>query len=127
MANDNVPNLAEGLTRRGAGVGVPGDERVTNIHTRPARGSSAGGGYSTAPDLLKFAVAMKQGRLGRAMAAESRANGGLGIAGGAPGINAALESDFQSGFTTIVLSNYDPPSAEGVAKRIRGLVSRLEM
>lgn len=38
-----------------------------------------------------------------------RLGGGLGIAGGAPGINALLESN--GTWTTIVLSNLDPPSA----------------
>ena len=44
---------------------------------------------------------------------------GIGIAGGAPGINAALETALPGGYTTIVLSNYDPPAAEGVAEKIR--------
>jgi len=46
-------------------------------------------------------------------------NGGLGIAGGAPGINAIVEQDIASGYTVIVLSNYDPPTAERVGRQIR--------
>lgn len=43
----------------------------------------------------------------------------LGLAGGAPGINATLEFEGQTGFTIIVLSNYDPPSATQVGKLVR--------
>jgi hypothetical protein len=43
----------------------------------------------------------------------------VGIAGGAPGLNAALEMDPQSGYVIVVLSNLDPPSAESVARAIR--------
>ena len=44
---------------------------------------------------------------------------GIGIAGGAPGINAMLEMDGQTGYTIIVLSNYDPPAARDIAQMIR--------
>ena len=44
---------------------------------------------------------------------------GLGIAGGAPGLNAALEWMPDRDYIVIVLSNFDPPSAETAAKRIR--------
>jgi hypothetical protein len=43
----------------------------------------------------------------------------MGFAGGAPGINATVEIDAESGYTAIVMSNYDPPSAERVGKQIR--------
>jgi CubicO group peptidase (beta-lactamase class C family) len=127
MADAHVPNLAAGYTREHMGAGVPEGERLENIYTRPARGSSAGGGYSTAQDLLKFAVALKEGRFGSASAPESESNGGLGIAGGAPGINALLDADFQTGYSSIVMSNYDPPAAERVGRKIRDLLARLTM
>jgi CubicO group peptidase (beta-lactamase class C family) len=44
---------------------------------------------------------------------------GIGIAGGAPGINAMLEMDGQTGYTVIVLANYDPPAARDIAQMIR--------
>ena len=47
----------------------------------------------------------------------TRARGGLGVAGGAPGINAALESD--GTWTVAVLANLDPPAATSVAQGIR--------
>jgi hypothetical protein len=48
--------------------------------------------------------------------------GGLGIAGGAPGISAALEIVPSPGYTIVVLSNYDPPSAEDLSAQIRKLM-----
>jgi CubicO group peptidase (beta-lactamase class C family) len=114
----NTPNLAEGYLRNEKG------ERVSNVHTRPARGSSAGGGYSTADDLLKFTIALQGNKL---LSPENsrKLSGGLGIAGGAPGINAALETDARSGYTIIVLANYSPPSAEDLAGQIRKLSAQV--
>lgn len=48
-----------------------------------------------------------------------RSRWGIGIAGGAPGINAMLEMDGQTGYTVIVLANYDPPAARDIAQMIR--------
>ncbi len=110
-----VANLARGYTQRGNEAG----KLVDNTSTRPGRGSSAGGGYSTAEDLLKFTIAIRDHKL--LSAENSRKFGGLGVAGGAPGINAALETG-ASGYTIIVLSNYDPPSAEEMSKQIRTLL-----
>lgn len=116
-SDEQTPNLAEGYTSEGVADGM----RVSNAHFRPARGSAAGGGYSTAEDLLRFVNAAAAGRFG---AASDHARG-LGIAGGAPGINAALESDLKGGYTVIVLSNYDPPSAQSVARELRQMISRV--
>jgi hypothetical protein len=52
--------------------------------------------------------------------------GGLGIAGGAPGINSMLEMDPKSGYTTIVLTNYDPPCAMNVNRKIQGWLARIK-
>lgn len=112
----NVPNLATGYTRRS---GRGGNERVDNVYTKPARGSSAGGGYATAEDLLKFALALESTKLLNA-AHSKQMLGRLGVAGGAPGINAEFTGGHPSGYTMIVLSNYDPPSAEDVGRKIRG-------
>ncbi len=104
-----VPNLALGYTRRGRKEG----ERVLNRATLPGRGSSAGGGYSTAEDLLKYVVALEAGKVFLPDIAN-----GLGIAGGAPGINATLDWDRRSGYVVIVLSNFDPPTAGHAARQI---------
>ena len=106
-----VPNLALGYTRRGR----QGGERVLNHQTLPGRGSSAGGGYSTAPDLLKYVQALSTGKIFLTDIAN-----GLGIAGGAPGINSAVEWDRRTGYLVIVLTNFDPPTAGTAARQIVG-------
>ena len=111
----NVPNLARGYTLEGMGEGG----RVLNHATLPGRGSSAGGGYSTAEDMLKYVMALKEKKIFLPDIA-----GGLGIAGGAPGINSALEWDPRSGYVVIVLTNFDPPTAGQAAHRIVGWLPR---
>jgi CubicO group peptidase (beta-lactamase class C family) len=109
-----VSNRATGYTTR---LGGP---RRSNTPTLPWRASSAGGVHSTAPDLLRYAAALEKGTLvsGAALAKISRDTRGMGLAGGSPGANAALETGV-NGYTIIVLSNYDPPSAERLAGAIR--------
>lgn len=52
--------------------------------------------------------------------------GGAGaFAGGAPGINAYLGTEPVPGFTIIVLSNYDPPTAMKAGKEIGHVLKRL--
>jgi len=115
-----TPHLASGYTRQTDDG--PSPELRNNIYTAPARGSSAGGGYSTAQDLVRFAAALESGKLLPAEKSAAFLHGGIGVAGGAPGINADLEIDPQSGYVLVVLSNYDPPSAVAVAKVIRGWI-----
>ena len=87
-------------------------------------GSSAGGSYSTARDLLAFAGALAANRLGGPERYAQQ--GGLGIAGGTAGANAVLETDWaEGGWTVIVLENLDPPSAEGLARDLRALLDRV--
>ncbi len=118
-------NLASGYTRRWDGGNRENEPRRNNIHTRPARGSSAGGGYATALDLLRFVTAMKGGKLiGREAGAWF--GGPMALAGGAPGINAEIDIDPAPGYVVIVLSNYDPPAAGSVAKKITGLLKRIK-
>jgi CubicO group peptidase (beta-lactamase class C family) len=125
------PNTASGYTREGAQ-----GQRRPNIFTLPARGSSAGGGYSTAEDLLKFTRALQTGKLrmadfGQASRppAQGEANGlagGLGIAGGSPGVNGVLEVIPDNEHTVVVLSNYDPPSAEKLSRQIVNLLRQVK-
>lgn len=138
-----TPNLAMGYTR--GEVGKQASPWRSNLYSRPARGSSAGGGYSTAPDMLKFAQALKANKFltpeytnwllydqepskggKQTKSARKEGKGGLGIAGGAPGINAMLEMDLERDYTVIVLSNYDPPSAERIDRKIRGWLDRIK-
>jgi len=132
-ADEIVPNRAVSYTKEGG-------RWRSAVFEHPARGSSAGGGYSTARDLSRFAAALKAGRLvppayatwvlSRDAAAPKAApppgpvSGSLGIAGGSPGVNAALEIDADRGLTVVVLCNTDPPCAEKAARRIRGLLPR---
>ena len=127
-----VPNRAIGYTRQRSSVGWP-----TNTDGLPARGSAAGGGYSTALDLERFIDALKHGRLldarwsawvfgGPAPGPETSpapalplSAGGLGIAGGSPGMNAVVEADLGADFCAVVLCNLDPPAAESVGRALR--------
>jgi CubicO group peptidase (beta-lactamase class C family) len=129
-----VANRALGYTREGANGPEPGPKHI-NIYALPARSSSAGGGYSTAPDLLAFDAAMRADKLLSpawtdwyfsdkekapvAGAAARKHSGAGGFAGGTAGVNAVIETDLDTGYSIVVLSNDDPPSAEAVAKKIR--------
>jgi hypothetical protein len=84
----------------------------------PQRGSSAGGGYSTAQDLLNYTTALQTDLA----PATFEGRNGFGIAGGTEGVNSALDWDPHSGYAVIVLSNFDPPTAETVAHHIRALL-----
>ncbi|HEX9083625.1 MAG TPA: serine hydrolase domain-containing protein [Gemmatimonadaceae bacterium] len=106
------PNTAIGYTR--------GDENAPlstplrpNSRDLPGRGSSAGGGYSTAQDLVKFVQALREQRIPNGVPA------GLGIAGGSGGMNAVVEGGLPGGYDLIVLANLDPPAAERVARMTR--------
>jgi len=96
-----------------------GNGRRSNFESLPERGSSAGGVYSTAADLLRFVKAAGTGELVplEALTRVGRDPRAMGVAGGAPGLNAALETGV-NGYTVVVLSNYDPPSAERLARAI---------
>jgi CubicO group peptidase (beta-lactamase class C family)/predicted aspartyl protease len=99
-----VANRATGYTREGG-------QLSDNRPFLPWRGTSAGGGYSTVDDLRRFADALRAGKLG------GGAGGGLGVAGGAPGVNAVLE--MAGGYTLVVMANLDPPAAQRVASEVR--------
>jgi D-alanyl-D-alanine carboxypeptidase len=112
--DEEVSNRALGYTRESQD-----QSWHSNYETLPAKGSSAGGGYSTAQDLLRFVVALEKGRI-----PVPDTVGGLGIAGGAPGMNAVVEWDPTLGYVIIVLSNFDPPAAERVARQMRTWLPR---
>ena len=110
---DSLPaNTAIGYTR-GAQDAPPSTPLGRNSGLLPGRGSSAGGGYSTAHDLLRLLNALRAGKI------PSGPPSGVGIAGGAPGLNAAVEGDLPGGYDVIVLTNLDPPAAEKVARIVR--------
>jgi D-alanyl-D-alanine carboxypeptidase len=112
-----------------------------NTDTLPYRGTSAGGGYSTVGDLLRFANALEGHKLLDAHYTELLTTGKVdtpagdkyaygfgeqmrgavrcfGHGGGAPGMNGNLDICPQSGYTVAVLANMDPPAAQRVSQFI---------
>jgi D-alanyl-D-alanine carboxypeptidase len=102
------PNTALGYTSEEGTI-----ER--NTARLPGRGSAAGGGYTTAYDLMRLMTALRQKKIPNAPDA-----GNVGIAGGAGGLNGVLEGDLPGGYDLIVLANLDPPAAERVSRIVRG-------
>ena len=105
------PDVAIGYTRRGSDAVLR-----SNFHLHGAAGSAAGGGYATAGDLLAYVKARRDGRLA------PKDPGRLGIAGGAPGISAVVESN--GVWTVVVLSNLDPPTGERIGTAIMEALGR---
>ena len=104
-----TPNRATGYTLNGV-TDKESKSRVSNVLMIPVKGSSGGGGYSTVEDLLKFVNGLESGKLKvpdsiKGMYGYTR---GMGIAGGAPGLNAAVETKIGGNHTIIVMTNYDP-------------------
>jgi CubicO group peptidase (beta-lactamase class C family) len=126
------PAVAVGYTRRSPNAS-PGELR-NNLFNLPIRGNPAGSAYSTVEDLLRFDNALREHVLlpppytawyfggaepepgSESDASATRAMVGTGIAGGAPGVSAVLDSD--GDLAVIVLSNYDPPIAESIARHL---------
>jgi len=122
----DVPNRAAGYTMGDS----PGAPRKSNIFVLQ-RGGSAGGGYSTVEDLLKFAEALQEGKLlnktytdmdmtGQVSTSRPGAKYGYGMeesfvngvrivghGGGGPGINSNLDMYPGLGYTVAIMSNYD--------------------
>lgn len=103
-------------------------------------GSPAGGGYSTAGDLLKFAMALRNNKLidpelvkkvvGLDRPAGSTYGYGfsreevlsdlvIGHNGGAEGINADMDCYWKSGYVVIALTNQDPRAADEITKWVK--------
>lgn len=109
-----------------------------NTDTLPYRGTSAGGGYSTVEDLLKFATALQTNKLLKPQYTEMLTTGKVetpgggkyaygfqeatvngtrcfGHGGGAPGMNGELKICPGPGYVVAVLANLDPAAATRVA------------
>jgi D-alanyl-D-alanine carboxypeptidase len=114
------------------------------IGSLPYRGTSAGGGYSTVGDFLKFANALTSHTLLDAHYTELLTTGKvatrrpgvkyafgfedevardgvrrIGHGGGSPGMNGRLSTFPGSNYVIVVLANLDPPAADGIAEFIR--------
>ncbi len=119
-ADEITPRRAIGYTRDDGhdGHDAPArGPRRSNVFLQPGRGSSAGGSFSTAGDLLRFTMAIKRGQL--SLADPGGASGGAGgFAGGAPGCNGLLEWNADRSLVAIVLANEDPPMAVKTGQRL---------
>ncbi|NHJ86730.1 MAG: beta-lactamase family protein [Asgard group archaeon] len=142
--DDPIPNRAVGYTKIGVGIRKT---RYTDwkVNTRVVRrrGCAAGSGYSTIDDLVKFSNALRTNKIlnqellqlittaqiKRVEDTESLFYGyGFGVTkyenfcryghnGGSPGVNTYFGIYEPLGYTLIVLSNYDSPAADRVAKK----------
>ena len=130
--NQVVADRSVGYTKMGSN-----SQWHPNTDTLPYRGTSAGGGYSTVEDLLRFANALQNHKLLNADYTELLTTGkvdtphgryGYGFAdqtingarcfghgGGAPGMNGDLEICPGPGYVIAVLANMDPPAAGRVS------------
>ncbi len=117
-----VPGRVPAYTRRDVAW-------IDAADTLPYRGTAAGGGYSTAGDLLKFARALLAGKLlPPELVAEATRNQTpwygygfmtrehegvrmFGHGGGAPGMNGDLRVYPAQGLVVVGLANVDPPAA----------------
>ena len=145
--HDIVPNLGTGYTRFDSGDPLGIEPRRNNVMTLPMQGSPAGGGYSTAPDLLRFAQALRASKLVNAELTEKLTSGKVdtpmgakygygfmeqmidgksirGHGGGAPGINSYLDIFWDGSYTVIVQGNYDPPAAQELGGKITRFLAR---
>jgi D-alanyl-D-alanine carboxypeptidase len=137
-----IPNLAVGYSRMSPD-GKVSEEARENTNTREVRGGPAGGGFSTAPDLVKFQQALLNYKLldkehtelvttGKVDGPRGMGRYGYGFGdnntdgkhsvghnGGAPGIAADFEMFPESDYTAVALMNSDPPSLMPIAKAIR--------
>jgi hypothetical protein len=123
---------------------TPGTRRFIDL--AQGRGSAAGGGVTTADDMLKFAEALRTHRLLSAKATDqlladqvagqrpgehyamgfiTRNNSRdriVGHSGGFPGVDAQVDIYLNRGWTVVVLANYEGVG-EPVARRIESLLA----
>lgn len=124
-------DLAVGYTNLHPLAGDAADFRWENTYLLSPKGTPAGGGYSTAGDMLKFDTALRSGKLlgrGYLDLLQNGYRGKVGdpftprrvlrSAGGAPGISALFARDLRNGYTIIVLTNLDHPAAVEIGNEI---------
>jgi D-alanyl-D-alanine carboxypeptidase len=128
-STDSLPET-EQVAHRAIGYTQENGAWRTNADSLPWRGTSAGGGYSTVSDLLKFARALLDHKLlsaelldqattaqkgtpgyGFGFGVDDDAVKSFGHSGGAPGMNGDLRIYPKSRTVIVVLSNLDPPAA----------------
>ncbi|MBA2301886.1 MAG: beta-lactamase family protein [Acidobacteria bacterium] len=141
---DRTENIALPVASAGAGRGAA--PSMGSPWAGPRTGNPAGGGYSTAADLFRFARALGSGRLLNPKMTQYVLDGTfaedpkwgfalreqiagrhrfLGNGGGGPGVNAEFRFEPAGGYTVVVLSNSSPPSATNlltaIVNRIAGI------
>ena len=139
---DVTQRLANGYFRDGAFAA----SWKANWMTLPFKGSPAGGGYSTNADLLRFANALRDGKLVTAATLQQMFDDGVpvgpgkyaagfgdrpsngrnirGHAGGAAGMSANLAMVWETGAAVAVTSNQgDTPTAMLLSERIADLLA----
>ena len=143
MTSTSAPIFDEPIAAPAGAIGytrMRTNELESNEFILPYRGTSAGGGWSTTNDLLRFANALTSNRLLDAEHTRLMTTGkvrtrfgfkyGYGIAemiidgvrcighnGGFPGVNGELLI-CENGYTIAMLANFDPPAASAVARFI---------
>ncbi len=134
--DQNVPDRSVGYTQ------MDGPNLRPSTDTLPYRGTSAGGGYCTVEDFLRFANALTSHKLLNTQNTDLLTTGKVdtprgakyafgfmddaagtptrhfGHGGGAPGMNGDLEIFPQTGYVIVVLSNLDPPAASRISEFI---------
>ena len=127
-----IENVAVGYTNMNPNAPSGEEYKWNNLYMMPPKGSPAGGGFSTAEDLLKLDIALRNFKLlnrDYTHYLSRQFNGSpkdpfeppgrvLRGAGGAPGVSTVLARDLNFGYTIIVLSNYDYPVAMDAANEI---------
>ena len=110
---------------------------IPNTNTLPSGGTPAGGGFSTAGDLLRFANALQENKFldvyytklmttGRIVTPFGREAYGFGVQtingnqcfghnGSGRGVNGDLEICLDSKYAIVVVTNIDPPAAEQIS------------
>ncbi len=132
-ASDSLPEEAAVAKRTVGYMRRDGAEWRPNNNTLPYRGTSAGGGYSTVGDLVRFGRALLGHKLLNAEYTRLATTGkvstsrgqyaygffdstedgvrNFGHGGGAPGMNGDLQIYPDAGYIVAVLANLDPPAA----------------
>ncbi|HEY3411562.1 MAG TPA: serine hydrolase domain-containing protein [Armatimonadota bacterium] len=141
-------DIAVGYTSTGADGGHQSGPRRSNVFTHIAKGSPAGGGFSTVEDMLRFDQALRGNvllkpettalmltpqastdfdpsvKIGYGVFLEESAGKRIaGHSGVFAGVNSQLDMHLDTGFTAVILSNYDPPAAKRVAHKVREWVA----
>lgn len=142
-----TPNLAVGYTKQNRYL-PDATEWTNTLYLSPVKGGAAGGECSTVEDLLRFSIALSGHKLLSQRMTDMVLTGKIEYAatrkyaygfannvingqrivfhdGGANGISTEFDLYRDTGYTIIVLSNYDHPLAHPVVKKMQEMVSLL--